>query len=471
MASERRYRCQSRIEVHREHPLGLESRLDAFQPVEAPERETGSGQENERDRELRDDESGANTESLRRGTPACGEDRRERSRAEPRRDREAESERERAGIQAAREIPRCEPLGESHQDAGDGPCEDDAQKSAAEAQQERLGEERPHESDAAGADGGPKRELAAPAGELGEVEVGDVRAGDEENESRGREEQEERRTGPPGKRLGEGHGRDLLRLDIAIGLGPLDPEPRGDGGDLVGSGLDARSGSEARECSHHSRGEARRHRRRRAKGTGGDRHEHVVGLWESGKRREDSHDAVRPIVHLENPPDHRRVAAVPALPVLVAQDQYRLGSDRVLSRKERPAQNRPHLQHVEEAGGDDSGVDSLRDAVPQEGEGHRVVLDHGLESSARRSIEIELRNGERQWGKRGKVTSGRRGPPIDQNHTGRVGVGKRLEEHVLHDAEDRGVHAHAEGEGRDHDEGETRRAPQNADRGASVLGE
>ncbi len=44
------------VEVHREDPLGLEARLDSLEPIEASESEAGSGQKDERDRKLGDDE-------------------------------------------------------------------------------------------------------------------------------------------------------------------------------------------------------------------------------------------------------------------------------------------------------------------------------------------------------------------------------------------------------------------------------
>jgi hypothetical protein len=44
------------IEVNREDPLGLESRLDPLEPIETPESKAGSGQKDERDRELGDDQ-------------------------------------------------------------------------------------------------------------------------------------------------------------------------------------------------------------------------------------------------------------------------------------------------------------------------------------------------------------------------------------------------------------------------------
>ncbi len=317
--------------------------------------------------------------------------------AKPCRECEAEREEESDRIEPRGEIPGSEPLGQRHQNADDPPGEDDTEESAGEGENERLREELPHDPEAIGADCGPERELPAPAGELGEVEVRDVRAGDDQNEGGGREKQQEGGTRPPGERIGEGHGRDLVSFDVTISLGMLVPQSCGDIRELFGNTLERGSGTKAGESAHHPGREARLHHGGRAKGTGGDRHEDVVLLRKPREWREDSHDAVKAIVHLEEPPDDRAVAPVAALPVFVAQNEDGLGPDGVLPRKERAAQERSHSKDVEKARGDDTGIDSLRNTVAEEGEGHRVILDQGFESRGRASTLLELGDGEGSW--------------------------------------------------------------------------
>jgi hypothetical protein len=155
-----------------------------------------------------------------------------------------------------------------------------------------------------------------------------------------------------------------------------------------------------------------------------------------------------------------------ALPVLVAEDDDRLGKGGVFSRKEGPAEKGANAEDVEEARGNDAGVDSLRWPVPHEREGHRMVLDERLERGARPPIGFELGVGEPE---RREVGAAGGRALFQEDHAGRLGVGERPQQHVFDDAEDGGVDADSEGERRDRDEKEASRAAERAEGVAQVL--
>ena len=60
-------------------------------------------------------------------------------------------------------------------------CEEHASRAAGEAEQNAFGEQLPNESSPARAQRGPNGEFAMARGGAGEKEIGDVRAGDEED--------------------------------------------------------------------------------------------------------------------------------------------------------------------------------------------------------------------------------------------------------------------------------------------------
>jgi hypothetical protein len=173
---------------------------------------------------------------------------------------------------------------------------------------------------------------------------------------------------------------------------------------------------------------------------------------------------VRPVVHLEHLADDLRIPAMPALPVVVAQHQHRVGPGQVVFGAEVAAEQRSHPEEVEEVGRDDAGLDALRFGAAQQRERHRVVLDEAFERLAGGPVVEQLLLGEAD-ARRGRL----RQRLAQYNEPLGLAVGERPEQHAVHDAEDRGVGADAERE-REHDrDREGRRLAQAAQAVADVL--
>ena len=99
----------------------------------------------------------------------------------------------------------------------------------------------------------------------------------------------------------------------------------------------------------------------------GSRHVDVVLLRVLRDGRQHADHGVDAVVHLEAPADDRRVAAQLA-PVLVAEDEDGVRPLLPVVRPEGAAEERPHLQHVEEAPGHDPRAHAPRITAPQERE-------------------------------------------------------------------------------------------------------
>ena len=84
---------------------------------------------------------------------------------------------------------------------------------------------------------------------------------------------------------------------------------------------------------------------------------------------------MRTVVHLEHAADDARVAAKFLLPVFVAQHEHGVRAEAIVSRHERAPQRRPDAEHLEEVRGHHTGIDSIRLALIEQHEIHRVVFD------------------------------------------------------------------------------------------------
>ena len=171
----------------------------------------------------------------------------------------------------------------------------------------------------------------------------------------------------------------------------------------------------------------------RAERTGHRRHVDVVSIRILGERRQDPHYRVNLVVHGEVPPDYGGISSEGALPVLVAEQQYRGRALLLILRSEVAAQQWLHAENIEEIPRYDPCLHTLRLAPAEEDKRHVVVLDQAVEAAVLAPNVVHLRNRESRGGKPG------RGRLLAQQHDAlAIGVGQRLQQDGVHDAEDGG---------------------------------
>ena len=173
---------------------------------------------------------------------------------------------------------------------------------------------------------------------------------------------------------------------------------------------------------------------------------------------------MNPVVHLESLPHDRRIAAQAVHPEPIAQHQHRLGARLVLAGAEGAASQRAHAEHVEEVRGDDAGLDPAGLALPQENEGHGVVLDQRLHGAAPLPVVGQLQGREL-----GVDHAAERRRLAEVHQALPVLVGQRPQQDAADHAEDRGVGADAERQGEHGDEGEAGALAERAQGEAEVV--
>ena len=147
--------------------------------------------------------------------------------------------------------------------------------------------------------------------------------------------------------------------------------------------------------------------------TGGGRHVDVDVERVLRDRRQDPDHLVRPVVHLEDAADDRRVAAEAPLPVLVAEDQDRRCAGLVVRLLERRGRTRaarrgrrrssPRRRRLRRRSGS---------STAEQDEPHVVELDDAVEAVGRRSVVLDFLDGERRCRRRRRAAAagaGRRG--------------------------------------------------------------
>ncbi len=315
------------------------------------------------------------------------------------------------------------------------------------------------------AQGEADRDLPLPVGGPGQQEVGDVGAGDQEDEGDRPEQQHQRRPQLAHDRVEERlEGHALLRVRVRVALG-----------EALREGLHLGAGA----GDVHSRLQPADHVDPR-----------VVAplrlapdpVLETEERREDVGGLPAPVEIPRHDADHREalpaqdegaaedagVAAESPLPESLAQEDDAVGARLLLLRAERPAEDRSLPERRERPRRDLPPVDALglahgvrRPAHGAEDEVLPVVAGDGLEDRALVAQVLEVRHGEAHL--RDLLR------PLGEEHEApglRVRQGPQQD--GVHHAEDRGVGADAERERGHGDDGEAGRAPQRAHREANV---
>ena len=229
--------------------------------------------------------------------------------------------------------------------------EDDAERRAEQADDRRLREQLPDDAQAAGAKGGPNRDLAMAYRRPREQQVGDVRAGDHQHERH------------------RAHHRQDHELDL-LGNHPVAqrPDHRAPALVLVRIG--------GRETANHAAHIGRRlldrhaglHPREHLQGphitgsrleVGRKRHPEALRLREHELRRHDADDRVGKAVDGNRPAHDGAVAVVSQLPHLVAEHDDALGAGTVIVGGEVASERRRRSKEAEERRRDDGAVEAL----------------------------------------------------------------------------------------------------------------
>ena len=223
------------------------------------------------------------------------------------------------------------------------------------AEHQHLQRDLAHQPGAAGAERRVHRELAAASFHPHQLQVGDVGAGDEEHERHGREQRQQR---PP-------RGADDRILEQAdVGDGTAEA--------AVGLLVAQERLQRRRRLDHRRAGAQPRHEINLAPrcvaertvgrhGVGGSPDVDAGRIVEVGGHHSD--DRETPVAHRDAPAEHGGRGGEPRPPQRVPDHEHRLGAVDVVGRRERPADHRPHAEHLEERTGDERAVDGRANAV------------------------------------------------------------------------------------------------------------
>ena len=271
-----------------------------------------------------------------------------------------------AQIQAALRVMRDIVVGRQANQRGDGDsADDDAERGAAGGNQRAFDEQLSHEAAAAGAERRAKGEVVFAAGQPREHQVGDVRAGDEQNEGDRAHQNRKRRPHVAGQHPREWNGGHRIGRVVSRKL----PEQlRLHGFDVLNGGLQRHAGLGAGDRLQMLAAAAGE----RLRAVVSDQRPHVrapiepLGYERLERRRHHANDGELEIVHRDDPPDRGRVAVEAAAPQPVAQDDDAPAVRRVFVGAEVAADRRPHAEGVEKIRRDAHAADPLRAAVGQQ---------------------------------------------------------------------------------------------------------
>ena len=334
----------------------------------------------------------------------------------------------------ARQLPRAE----AHQQAHARLRQRQRQQTARDPEHEALEEDGCGQPSPAFAEGGPNGHLPVPRLGSHEEQVGDVGAGNQQQEAHGAQQDPQRRLDVADHRLtGEIHhgaepgvrqnrGRALVRKDRRqvrqqrLELGPHLPR-RGAVGDARHA-VDA-EGAELHVLAVEAERPPELHLLLRER--------------EAGRHHPDDFDA-RP-VEIDDPPNHPRIGAEAGPPQVIAEHDDGRGARPIVPGPEAASEAGRSPQHVEERRGDAGRGHALR--VFRAGEARQLfpVYRDALQRPALLGVEEIERVGHRQLV---ELRERRRGVAEDHQPL-RVGKRQRAQQHRVDDGEDGDVRPHA----------------------------
>ena len=454
----------------------IEPGIDGGDPLVRPDRETGPDEQRQREGDLRHHEpppqelapaaagDGARPfrHPRRRRRQGGRADRRQQAEQEAGGHRDREAEQQHGAIhrhfRQARQVPGTEADYETH----GGPRERQRQQPAADTEHDALEQQRPREAPARLPQRGADRQLPRACFRADQKEVGDVRAGNQQEES-------DRAQQDPERRSDVAHDELARRAHERAQAGVRQERRRR----LIRKRL--------RQIRQH-RFEFRLHLRQRGvrrqppdalraertqlkRGAVDAKRppQFRVGLGrhdESGGH--DAHQFDTVAVDVDDSADHVRIAAEPPPPEVIAENRDPPRIAAFVVHREGPAEPRPGSRHVEERRGNARAAHPFR--VPRAGEAGRSPLDHrdALERPALLLVAHVERVGD---GELVELGQGRRGM---LQHDEAFGVGKRQrpEQHGVDDREDGDVGAHADRQREERDRREAGRGGEAPDENA-----
>ena len=446
-----------------EDAIGIEAGRDRGEPREALEQQRAGNRERHRQRDLADDEEAAARqtraarvtaesvlERARRRQPQRANRRRHgryRARKHRHRERQPQHGQIDSGLVQARDVGGT--VGGDETDGEIG--ERDAAGAAGDRQHHVLGQPLRDDPRAARAERQANRRLAAACRRAREEQVRHVGAGDEQHQRDRRDERDQRAARLADNRVlrrHEPHAPALVGFRIR-------------GFELQAHRVELRLRGGA--CDRRLQPSDRHHEAAAARHAGHvvfDRCPHlgVVG-GKAEARRHDADDEVRPSLGHDRSTDNRRIAAEQPLPDAIAEHQHFRRLRPVVVRLDGAAEERRRAEQRKERAADARAEDALGQLQPADVEGPAGEERDALE---RRQAPPVLVIGQRAARDRAGAIA------IDlavheREHAGGIAVRRRPQDHGADDAEDGGVGADAERQRDDGGDGESRRAPQQAD--------
>ena len=350
--------------------------------------------------------------------------------------RERQREREHAPVERWRRRAGRDLLDEELQKAHAPEGHRETSGTAQRGQDDALGQDLTDDAAAGGPERGAHRDLLLSLMRSGEQQVGDVGAGDQQNERDGAEQNQQRRAARALDQLRQtAHADAPLRLERRIFLQQLPL----DGVQLRVGALDRRLRLEPAEHDapmRRPRG-ARRARRQ------DQRHEELVLAKHPRTARHDTHHGAGDIIEDDGSVDDRRVSAEARAPQLLGEDDDVVAATgTIVFFDESPSEQRTDAEHLQEivAGGDPpqtfgraAAAQVVRDAIEN---GDRVELGR-----MRLPVEIDAA--------RDGVLVAVLEAFEDFDEPFGCGIRQRAEQHGVECAEDRGVGADAKRERQD----------------------
>jgi hypothetical protein len=340
--------------------------------------------------------------------------------------------------------------------------------------QQRFDEQLRHDAAAACAEREAQRELARARGGAGEHQVGDVETDQDQHRDGQPAEDCQRLRERPGQRLTAARRVDQHHAR-RLRTGASDVEPRHE---RLPSRINLLTGRFARHARLHARDDAeppfaRILQARRAHHLDLHRHRHAdiargAELQTLKLRRRDADDRERVIVHGQRAADDARIAAEAALPIAMTDDHDRMSARHaVVVWRQHAAEFRREAEHFEVVARYQFAADTLRDTAGRLRGFHiRCEATRGHDTVDR--LEVAQLAIER-------IGEARTEPPriigaAEEHQRCRIVHRHHLHHHGVHEAENGGVGANADGDREDGGEGEGGGAAQPAEAVARIGG-
>ena len=373
-------------DFHGEDVVGVHPRVHHGKPLHRACEQAGAGEENDGHRDLRDDEPllqplppGTARGALAAGRQRCAElvltrklGRKREQHGDDHGERQGEGEHR--AVNADLAGAWAVPLGEGDQHPHTTKSQHKTERGPEERQHQVFGEQELAEARGAGAQRGAHREFVFAAHAAHERQVGDVRAGDDEDKGRGAHQEPEGELGLLPEDFLEWRECDRVARRRIVGLGMVGVHPLGDGGDFGARLLDRRTGGEAGDHLRHAMRATGDHHRAHVVLAVHHVHDGVDAGREVRGRLQHAHDLDGLAADPHRLADDRAVAAKAFLPVLVREHHHGGGAGAIVTRAKGAAEHGGQAHDREVIPGDEADVDAHRVLFAQQAHRDRRVF-------------------------------------------------------------------------------------------------